>query len=376
MRIDQDDLNHLLAEVDRFAAERVAGVTHRPETPVDTSMLEQLTQEAVALGMLPLSGGEEGFGIWEHCDQAEAMAFNIGALRHFGRANAGVAYAWHRSALATMLSRKLDLTPATQALEIALLPTGHYGLARTGLAHWLKGTNLQQEENEVLADWFDRRTHAATLCAPSAWQRLLWPVWHENAIAWQIINRHDLEIAACRRQHGLDELGTFQVRAPQPHNHSIQPGADESCRLYTRLLKREMIGLLAIAAGALERGQQMANNYALVRQQGGRLIAGHAAVQQLLGEIELARLQADSLLAAFARPLDSIDLGTVIATRTTMHELLCHAANQVMQVHGGIGYMRDTGPEKILRDQNMLKLQAGGTREASLFLTAWSGGAA
>jgi alkylation response protein AidB-like acyl-CoA dehydrogenase len=43
----------------------------------------------------------------------------------------------------------------------------------------------------------------------------------------------------------------------------------------------------------------------------------------------------------------------------------------VLQVHGGSGYMRDTGAEKIVRDQNMLKLQIGGTRDAHLFVAAW-----
>jgi alkylation response protein AidB-like acyl-CoA dehydrogenase len=44
-----------------------------------------------------------------------------------------------------------------------------------------------------------------------------------------------------------------------------------------------------------------------------------------------------------------------------------------MQVHGGIGYMREVGPEKLVRDQNMLKLLAGGTREVYSFLAGWIG---
>ncbi|MBK9236843.1 MAG: hypothetical protein IPO19_12810 [Rhodoferax sp.] len=59
--------------------------------------------------------------------------------------------------------------------------------------------------------------------------------------------------------------------------------------------------------------------------------------------------------------------------RASTSPALCHAANQVMQVHGGIGYMRDAGPEKLLRDQNMLKLMSGGTREIHTFLAGWTG---
>src|SRR5690554_7425326 len=49
----------------------------------------------------------------------------------------------------------------------------------------------------------------------------------------------------------------------------------------------------------------------------------------------------------------------------SLHDALpiSHSANQVMQVHGGIGYMQDCGPEKLLRDQNTLRMIAGRSEE-------------
>lgn len=80
---------------------------------------------------------------------------------------------------------------------------------------------------------------------------------------------------------------------------------------------------------------------------------------------------AEAVFSMLARPLDELDLSVVMAMRARLHESLCQAANHVVQVHGGIGYMRDCGAEKIVRDLNMLKLQSGGTREIPLFLAAW-----
>ena len=45
-----------------------------------------------------------------------------------------------------------------------------------------------------------------------------------------------------------------------------------------------------------------------------------------------------------------------------------------MQVHGGIGYMRDLGVEKLVRDLNMLRLQTGGVRDIPSFITGLNGG--
>ncbi|MCX5759986.1 MAG: acyl-CoA/acyl-ACP dehydrogenase [Gemmatimonadetes bacterium] len=371
MLVEREDTRVMLAEVGRFAQERIAAAAARPETPIAPSVLEQLTHEAAELGIIHTAAGENGFSIWEHSENAESMAFNIGALTHLGRANPGVAFSWHRLTLARAVAGSLGLTVP---FGTTLVSTGHYGLAQTSAARWLKAGALGADDLALLSDWLDRTTHTTTLTAHASWPALLWPVWREGRMAWQYARRDQLEITACRPQHGLDELSAFQLRDASSVADVTTIDEAASRRLWSRALTMDFIGLLAIAAGALARGQQLATDFAGIRRQGGKIIAGHAAVQQMLSDIEVARHGADLALSSFARPLDDIDLGGVVATRISAHAQLCDAANQVMQVHGGIGYMRDAGPEKLVRDQHMLKLQSGGTRDASLFLAGWMGG--
>ena len=150
-------------------------------------------------------------------------------------------------------------------------------------------------------------------------------------------------------------------------------GPDASRSTYANMFKLDMLGLLSIGAGALDRGQALASNYAGIRKQGGKVISEHPAVQHMLSDIEITRHNVDMALAAFARPIHELDVSAVAAARASISPALCHAASQVIQVHGGIGYMRDAGPEKLLRDQNMLKLMSGGTREIHAFLAGWAG---
>ena len=157
---------------------------------------------------------------------------------------------------------------------------------------------------------------------------------------------------------------------------AIAMAPETSRTLFSHMLKLDMLGLLAIGAGALDHGQALARAYAAIRRQGGSAIAAHPAVQHMLSDIEIARHRIDMALAALAQPVDTLDAGAVAAARANIAPALCHAANQVMQVHGGIGYMRDAGPEKLVRDQNMLKLASGGTRDLHAFLAGWTGACA
>ena len=161
MSMDMEELEQLLEEVGRFASARIADLTVRPETPIAPTLLVQLTQEAVDLGILPASTAEEGFSIWEHCDNSSAMAFNIGALRCIAHASPGIAFAWHRMAMVRFVAIQLGLTLDPGELQGTLLaPTGHYGLARSSLARWLSEVECQNEDANLLTDWFDRRGNA------------------------------------------------------------------------------------------------------------------------------------------------------------------------------------------------------------------------
>ena len=201
----------------------------------------------------------------------------------------------------------------------------------------------------------------------------VWPVWLDDQIAWRYVERKDLDVTAGNAQHGFDELMGFVVRQLSTAGKTIKPGPDASRGIYAKTFKLDVLGLLSIGAGALDRGQALARDFAGIRKQGGKGIAEHPAVQHMQSDIEIARHSVDMALAAFSQPVDELDVRTVAAARANLGPALCHAANQAVQVHGGIGYMRDAGAETLLRDQNMLKLIAGGTREIHAFLAGWTG---
>lgn len=377
MTIDASDVDALLSEVAIFARERIANASERPEIRISEEILVSLTGEAADMGLLPINGGEPGFALWEHCEGPGAMAFNMGLLRLIGRANAGIAFAWHRLALARHAATSLGAQESLGdgILGAALVSSGHYGLAQASLGEFLASRHPGAADPK-LADWLDRRGHSAVLTAPSTWESVFWPVWADNRIVWQAPQRQGMLVEALHPQHGFDELSSFRVQVALATDFPIYEAPGDDRKFYERILKLDMIGLLAIGAGAVEHARDLAADYANVRRQGGKVIAGHAAVQQMLGDIEIAVQQANAVIERLSRPIGELSMLEVASARATTHTLLCHAANQSIQAHGGLGYMRDVGAEKIVRDQNMLKLQAGGIREIPLFLAGLQGGRA
>lgn len=376
--LDMHDVVALLAEVESFALQRIAAATERPETTLTNDTLTQLSTEAAELGLIPGNGVDAGFALWEHCDGANSMAFNVGLLEHIGYANAGVAFAWHRASLARNVATALGVdAPGNHVLGSSIVTTGHYGLAQSHLGRFLgaQASNSGNIDETLLSDWLDRQ-HATTVLAPASWETLLWPVWHAGHIRWQLNSRDALEVASCRAQHGLNELSSFAVRQSADGASELLPTNADDRKFYERTLKLDMLGLLAIGTGAIRRARTYAVDYAAIRKQGGKLIASHPAVQHMLGEIDMTQRQAHGMLQRLAQPVDELALADVATARASTHVALCHAANQAMQVFGGIGYMRNAGPEKLVRDQNVLKLQVGGLREIPLMLAGLSGGLA
>ncbi len=132
--------------------------------------------------------------------------------------------------------------------------------------------------------------------------------------------------------------------------------AGDAARLLTLTwnVNRPLVGLAAV--GLAQRAFEAAVDYAGVRHQFGKPIAGHQLVQKNLADIESA-IVSSRLLCYMA--LDTVDRGerangvSAMAKRhaTTACE---QAVSLAMHCHGAMGIGRETGLERLWRDVRML----------------------
>src|SRR5690554_6323930 len=97
---DRADLELFLDEARRFVHNRLQPAVSRHETLISPPLLADITREAANLGLLPLPGQEAGYGLWEQPEQATNTVFSLAFLKLTASINAGVAFSWHRYALA------------------------------------------------------------------------------------------------------------------------------------------------------------------------------------------------------------------------------------------------------------------------------------
>lgn len=371
MAITLKDAQAFLHEAEHFAQQRVAHTCQQHEHPISAQHLYDLSMEAFDLGFLP-NLQQKGFALWDDMSSAGSMTFNIGFLQTLAQTNASLAFAWHRHSLAIQLLRSAKKpVSTTPSLSVSLLSTGRFGLGRHAFAYYLSADDKETPNSDMqllLADWLDR-TQPAVLVAPEQWESVVWPVWQDDGIKWQWITREQLQVTAERRQHGFDELEGYSISTAQPNATYLElPGSDKDQA--SQVLKQDFIGMLAIAAGSLKRAALATEEFTALRQQGGSAINQHPAVQQMLCDIDGALFQVEQSLQGLCKPLKNVSLKEVFHHRLTLQPLLCHAANQAMQAHGGVGYMQDVGIEKVLREQNMLRVLAGGLLEMPLAINA------
>lgn len=117
---------------------------------------------------------------------------------------------------------------------------------------------------------------------------------------------------------------------------------------------RPLVGL--VAARLAERAFEAAVEYAGVREQHGKPIAGHQLVQKNLADIQTAIM--NSRLLCY-RALDLMDRGARNNADAAMAKryattVCLEAISKAMAVHGGMGLTEEVGLEQLWRDCRML----------------------
>ena len=346
------ELALVLAEVDRFATRAIDPLAARHERPMEPRALEGILLELRALGVVP-EGDAASVGLW---DGEDDLSRSVRVLRRVARANAGVALAAHLESLARRIA--CDCGALRSGPGVAVVH-GRMGVGREAFARWLEGRALDAGERALLEDVYSADGRRLVTAAEHAW--VIAPaVDARGELGWSVRARADADVRVHARAHGFDELVTADVRAGAGREsvggRAVMAGA----------LVRASLGYVAIALGVLERAYDLARRYAATRVQGGAKIERHAAVQLLLasarGAIDAVEAQTEWL--AREHPRDA--LRRALALRVEAHPLVTRGVNDALQVFGGLGYMRDTGVEKALRDVNHLRVMGASPRELAL----------
>ena len=162
------------------------------------------------------------------------------------------------------------------------------------------------------------------------------------------------------RSSPTGELVFEEVRVP-PENVLCKPGSGWEYVEMTLTLSRAPVG--AIGLGIAKRAFQVSLDYARTRIQGGKPLAEHQVVKMKLARMLERIAYAENLVYTTTRKIDEAPtplkaLESSLA-KAVGADVAVENALEAIQIHGGYGYMRETGVEKLLRDAKLIQIYEG-----------------
>jgi alkylation response protein AidB-like acyl-CoA dehydrogenase len=160
------------------------------------------------------------------------------------------------------------------------------------------------------------------------------------------------------RSSDTTELYFDNVTVPATNRISEE---GDGFRIALATLDGGRIGIAAQALGIAQAALDHALNYAQEREQFSRPIIEFQAIQFKLAdmatEIEAARLLVRR--AAFAKDQQEPVSSPAAMAKVFASEVAMQAATQCVQIHGGYGYIRETGVERLMRDAKITQIYEG-----------------
>lgn len=155
------------------------------------------------------------------------------------------------------------------------------------------------------------------------------------------------------------EIAFDEVRIPLDCLIGDEEGAGFSAAM--RSLAKGRLHIAALCTGLAERLIKESVEYSVGTRQGGTPIAGFQLVQAMLADSWTEHYAAKAMVAEAARAYDD---GTdrwqaPSAAKLFCTEMVDRVADRAVQIHGGMGYMREVVVERFYRDARLFRLYEG-----------------
>jgi len=133
---------------------------------------------------------------------------------------------------------------------------------------------------------------------------------------------------------------------------------------YVQALKTLTQGRVTVASrcvGMMDKLIDKSAAYLKMRSQGGKKLAEYQGLQWMLADMAVQRDAARGLVARGIETLLRGERGTLEAAVAKLYatEALGKVADAAVQIHGGMGYMREAGVETVYRDSRITRIYEG-----------------
>lgn len=365
--VDIEDVNLLLTLVRHLSSRDIAPLVERHETPANSAQCRAVLEQFREHGILS-STTDRSHGLWDNLTSPGFVSLSLAILREVAQVSPAIAYLLHVRGLSNWLDFSAGISLGNSTLSIDRSSPSGGRIMGVSLA----GFPLSNHESQALTvAWGPLGPESQALLLDVEDQTSMWlPQWAPHS-GWHMARTETTHLDThTSKLHGLDELTVGLVGAGSPiDKHSANDGSiahlpqDHVVQTFSAY----GLGLLAISLGAAERALAQARRYARERTQGSLPIAQYDAVAELLEHAEQAIAIAEASMTALASVEEPRSrLQQVWRTRATVQPLLTAAGSDSLQAFGGIGYMRDMGAEKVLRDLNTLRRLGGSPQELTL----------
>ncbi|MFG2657298.1 acyl-CoA dehydrogenase family protein [Streptomyces sp. NPDC048425] len=162
-------------------------------------------------------------------------------------------------------------------------------------------------------------------------------------------------------QQGATTAELFFDEVRVGHDALVSGEVETGFRAAMTVLARGRVHIAALSMGLAQRALEESVAYAAQNRQGGVPIGDRQLVQAMLAEQQSLVMAGTALVREAARHyLDGSDRRiSPSAAKLFCTEAAGKVADLAVQIHGGMGYMREVAVERIYRDVRLLRLYEG-----------------